>query len=137
MDLQQIVYSSQPFGYDSASLMQILNDARFCNARDGVTGALVCRHDIFLQILEGPKDAIDRTLERIRQDDRHLNVTLHVSAPVSGRMFGDWAMLHDPARSWLWPPDRIVDGTPQDVTPEEILGVFSRLAADVMPRPSG
>ena len=52
-DLIQIIYMSQPFGYDEAMLAGILLDARRCNKRDGITGALVCRHDIYLQLLEG------------------------------------------------------------------------------------
>ncbi|MEO1331606.1 MAG: BLUF domain-containing protein, partial [Pseudomonadota bacterium] len=51
-DLTQLVYSSQPFGYDDIMLNGILNDARRCNLRDDITGALVCRHDIYLQLLE-------------------------------------------------------------------------------------
>jgi len=45
-DLIQIIYSSQPFGFDEAMLSGILLDARRCNTRDGITGALVCRRDI-------------------------------------------------------------------------------------------
>ena len=53
--LVQLIYSSQPFGYDSTTLQTILNDARRCNTRDGISGALVCRHDIYVQLLEGSK----------------------------------------------------------------------------------
>ncbi|NCV67989.1 MAG: blue light sensor protein, partial [Rhodobacteraceae bacterium] len=49
----QIIYASQPLGYDSATLHTILDVARKCNARDNVSGALVCRQDIYLQLLEG------------------------------------------------------------------------------------
>jgi hypothetical protein len=36
-------------------------------------------------------------LAGIERDDRHLEVRLHVAESVSERMFGDWAILHDPA----------------------------------------
>ncbi|EFL88199.1 bluf domain-containing protein [Ahrensia sp. R2A130] len=37
------------------------------------------------------------TLDRIKRDDRHVNLVLHVEASASERMFGEWDMLHDPA----------------------------------------
>jgi len=48
MDIFQAIYSSQPLGFDSAILSGILLDARRCNTRDGITGALICRADIYL-----------------------------------------------------------------------------------------
>ena len=42
-------------------------DARRCNVRDGVTGALICRDDLFLQMLEGPEAAVEATHARIRR----------------------------------------------------------------------
>lgn len=129
MDLKQIIYSSQPFGYDDAALSGILLDARLCNLRDQVTGALICRRDIYLQLLEGPADKIDATLERIKGDDRHLEVTLRCSRTVAGRMFGDWAMLHDPAVSWLWPMEEVSKGVLDTLSEEDFVAVFQRLAA--------
>ena len=130
-DLSQIIYWSQPFGYDSASLAGILLDARRCNTRDGVTGALVCRHDIFLQMLEGPADKVQATFDRISRDDRHVSVVRLVSEPVSARMFGDWAMLHDPAKSLVWSEAEVSDGVLERVSPAEVKDVFAKLAAAV------
>jgi hypothetical protein len=76
--------------------------ARRCNVRDDVTGALICRSDIYLQWLEGPEEQVKNTLERISRDDRHDEMKVQVSGGVSERMFGDWEMLHDPAVSWIW-----------------------------------
>ena len=50
----QLIYASRPFGYDDLTLTSILMQARENNARNGITGALICREDVFLQILEGP-----------------------------------------------------------------------------------
>jgi hypothetical protein len=128
MGLLQVIYSSQPFGYDDAILGTVLMDARRCNRRDGITGALICRADIYLQLLEGPEQRVQAALERIRRDDRHVNVTLHLSEPVSERMFGEWDMLHDPARSWIWTQKEIAEGAVERATPEEIREVFTRLS---------
>ncbi len=130
MEMLQIVYSSQPFGYDAGMLIGILLDARRCNTRNDVTGALICRDDIYLQLLEGPELAVRATLDRIKRDDRHLNVVEHMNRKITDRMFGRWAMLDDPATSWLWPRDRISDGVPVGATTPQILAVFERLARE-------
>jgi hypothetical protein len=109
-DLIQLLYVSKPFGYDAPTLGAILIDARRCNARDGITGALVCRHDAYLQLLEGPADVVKAAYQRIIRDDRHANVVELVNQAVTERMFGEWAMLHDPETSWVWSRDEIEDG---------------------------
>jgi hypothetical protein len=132
-DLIQIIYSSQPFGFDDAILSSILLDARRCNTRDGVTGALVCRHDIYLQYLEGPRPAVEAAVDRIRRDDRHLDVRVRLSEPIEERIFGDWAMLHDPAKTWIWPPEEIHGDILDRLAPQELLGVFKDLSEKAGP----
>ncbi|MBV0912835.1 BLUF domain-containing protein [Anianabacter salinae] len=127
MSVFRAIYSSRPFGFDTAILSGILLDARRLNDRDGITGALICRNDIYLQLLEGPEDKVCDALERIKRDDRHVEVTLHVAETVTGRMFGEWAMLHDPAVTWIWSPEDIDAGAAERATPEEITGFFTRL----------
>ncbi len=127
MTLFRAIYTSRPFGFDAGILNGILMDARRANIRDGITGALLCRGDIYLQWLEGPEAQVRDALARIERDDRHLDVTLHVAESVPERMFGEWAMLHDPAASWLWSQDEVADGAVERATPEEITAVFLRL----------
>ena len=127
MSLFRAIYSSRPFGFDDGILSGVLMDARRANLRDGITGALICRGDIYLQWLEGPEDKVRNTLARIERDDRHLEVTLHVAEAMSDRMFGEWAMLHDPAASWIWSQDEVAGGAVERATPEEITAFFMRL----------
>jgi hypothetical protein len=127
VDLFKFVYTSRPFGFDESILDGILIDARHANGRDGITGALICRADIYMQWLEGPEEQLRETLKRIERDDRHLGVKVHVAEGVSERMFGEWAMLHDPAVSWIWSQDEVEQGAVERATPEEIGGVFNRL----------
>ena len=127
MDLFRAIYTSRPFGFDEAILSGILIDARRANARDGITGALICRADIYLQWLEGPETQVKSLLERIEQDDRHIEVKVHFAKRVASRVFGEWAMLHDPAASWIWPQRDVSDGAVERATPEEITGFFMRL----------
>lgn len=127
-ELVQLIYASQPFGYDSAMLSGILLDARRCNARDGITGALICRADIYLQLLEGPEPEVRAAFDRIRKDDRHIAPKLLVNRPVTDRIFGDWAMLHDPANSWIWSKEDIHNGILDRIGLAEVVELFETLA---------
>ncbi|MBS1300930.1 BLUF domain-containing protein [Loktanella sp. SALINAS62] len=132
-DLTQLIYASQPFGYDAILLSDILNDARACNLRDDITGALVCRHDIYLQLLEGPTEQVTAAYTRICRDDRHVAVHKLVSRQVTSRMFGNWAMLHDPAKSLIWTKDQIDDGILDRIPPSEIIGMFESVSRNAGP----
>ncbi len=127
----QLIYTSEPFGFDSAMLSGILTSARRNNRRDGITGALICRHDIYLQMIEGDAAMIDALFARIARDNRHLAVTELSRAEVNDRLFPDWDMLDDPARSWLWSPTEIKQGALADASPAELRAVFERVAAEI------
>jgi len=131
LDLHQIIYSSQPFGYDAAILSGVLLDARRCNERDEITGALICRRDTYLQLLEGHEAAVHSAFERISRDDRHVGVALRISEPVAERMFGDWAMLHDPSKSWLWTEQDVANGAVERAYVDDIKDVFAVLKANM------
>jgi Sensors of blue-light using FAD len=130
MNIIQLIYCSRPFGFDEAMLNGILSDARRCNERDAITGALICRADLYLQLLEGPEAAVDATFARIAKDNRHLEVNLLSRVPVAKRLFPDWAMRDDPARSWMWTQQEVADGAIKRATAAEVLSVFYRLAAE-------
>jgi hypothetical protein len=95
--------------------------------RDGITGTLIVRQDLFLQLLEGPAEAVDAAYKRISRDDRHINVRQLTRRDVSERLFAEWAMRHDPARSWMWSMDEVANGAIQQASEAEILNVFERL----------
>lgn len=126
----QLIYMSEPFGFDSAILAGILTTARRNNPRWDITGALICRQDVYLQLIEGDAAAIDMLFARISRDDRHLAVTVLNRAEVADRVFPDWAMLHDPAHTWLWTPDEVAHGALREATPGALRQVFARAAAD-------
>ena len=102
MRVVQLIYASRPFGFDAAALDAILLIARRNNAREGLTGALICRHDLFMQLLEGPRGAVTRCFERILRDDRHVEVSLLWCGDAASRLFADWSMRDDPVPSWMW-----------------------------------
>ncbi len=128
MPLLQLIYASHPFGFDSATLSAILLDARRCNARDDITGMLICRGDLFLQLLEGPAEAVEATCKRIMADDRHVDMRVLSRETVNERLFPQWSMRDDPAQSWLWTKDEVEAGKLDAAPPAEIQAVFQRLA---------
>jgi len=130
MHLIQLIYASRPFGFDNATLNGILVEARRNNPRDGITGALICRADIYLQLLEGPEAAVDSAFARIARDDRHLEVKMLYRRPAAERLFPEWAMRDDPARSWMWTKPEIAGGAIAKASPDDVLAVFARLAAE-------
>ena len=130
LSLVQLIYASKPFGFDSAILNGILADARRLNPEHDITGALICRADLYLQLLEGPKAAVEETYTRITRDDRHLEVQHLVTRPITQRLFPNWAMRHDPAQSWMWTQEEVDNGAIGRATEEEIVEVFERIAAE-------
>ncbi len=130
IDLVQLIYASRPFGFDDGMLNGILISARRNNLRDDITGALICRSDIYLQLIEGPEAAIEAAFSRIARDNRHDEVRRCVKAPITQRLFPAWAMRDDPARSWMWSMSEVDDGVIARATREDLLAVFARLAAE-------
>jgi len=130
MPLLQLTYASRPFGFDPVTLTAILFDARRCNTRDGISGALICREDLYLQLLEGPAAAVEAAYDRILRDDRHIEMRALTrrAIPEDGRMFGAWAMRDDPAQSWIWSRDEVAAGVAERATEAEVMAIFERLA---------
>jgi hypothetical protein len=126
----QLIYSSRPFGFDDTTLNSILIRARHHNALNDVTGSLICRDDLYLQLLEGPEAAVTATYDRIRADQRHVDVQLLSSLACAERLFPDWRMRHDPARSWLWTPQQVWAGAARDASTAEARAIFARIAAE-------
>ena len=125
----QLIYASRPFGYDDLTLTSILMQARKNNARNGITGALICRDDLCLQILEGPRDLVTSTFSRILRDERHVDVVNLLSSEIHRRLFPEWSMRHDPAQSWMWTPEEVARGAIGRASDQEILGIFESSSA--------
>lgn len=123
-----LVYASRPFGFDAVTLLDVLFKARTNNQKVGVTGCLICRDDLYLQMLEGDEDAVLGIYARIRRDDRHVKLTELVRAPTPTRLFGKWSMRDDPVQSWMWSRAQIDKGAVGRAKPEQVIGIFERLS---------
>ncbi len=128
MAIAQLIYCSQPFGFDEAMLGGILLQARRNNARDGLTGALIARGDIYIQLLEGPAAAVATTFARILVDNRHLAVVRLSEIETEVRLFPKWTMRDDMAPSLAWSAAEVERGAPLNLPAAEVRAVFERLA---------
>ena len=128
MNIYRLIYKSKPFGYDQAILNGILSDAINYNSKNNITGALICRDDIYLQLLEGPENEVKLTFEKISNDDRHLEIELLLKEYCNKRIFPGWNMKDDPARTWFWNKEEINSGIFNKIPKIQILEVFEKIA---------
>ena len=126
--MYRLVYSSRPFGFDESILSGLLIDSKENNQKGSITGSLLCRADIYLQLLEGPKENILKTFEKIQNDDRHLDIMILLEEETHDRLFPDWAMKDDPVESWMWSKAEVADGAVKKCSREEILDIFKIIA---------
>ncbi|MBD8484492.1 BLUF domain-containing protein [Frigoribacterium sp. CFBP 8759] len=82
--------SSYPFTDDD--LANLLMTSRSNNARLGITGMLLHREGRFIQVLEGPEEAVRERLAVIARDPRHTAVHTIVDELVEDRLFPAWTM---------------------------------------------
>lgn len=77
-------------------LMALLEQSRENNVKHDVTGMLLYKGGSFMQVIEGPDDAIDRLYANIKKDIRtHLVITL-LEDKIEAREFPAWTMgFHD------------------------------------------
>ena len=100
---------ASPKGFDRG-VEAILKTAERNNPAEGLTGALAYDDGHFIQVLEGPREAVSNRLFAIAQDDRHTAMTIVEFTEISRRRFADWTMAFvnrdtaprvGPARDWL------------------------------------
>lgn len=90
----QLMYISSVRAGADAAVAPILMASRRNNDRDGITGFLYADGRRFLQVLEGEKEAVERTFARISTDPRHCAIVVLSRRAIEAREFGDWAMAH-------------------------------------------
>ena len=98
--MRQITCISTACGEKSAELLRdIQRQSQHRNARDGLSGLLLFDGVRFLLILEGEANAVTATLERVRNDKRHLGMVMLADKTIEHAQFGSWAMLSRDARA--------------------------------------
>jgi hypothetical protein len=89
---RNVVLQAVPDATMTEAMRGILGTARRCNKANNITGALLYTASGFAQVLEGPRELVERTFERISADPRHADVTVLSFTPTERRSFPDWSM---------------------------------------------
>ncbi|MBT2500951.1 BLUF domain-containing protein [Curtobacterium sp. ISL-83] len=111
--LHSLVYmSSSTTPFDDDALEAVLAHARERNTAAGLSGLLVHRDGRFMQLLEGPYDAVMETYARIVGDPRHDSVALLVEESIHTRRFPEWSMAYDRGEEGHEPPAGFSDFLP-------------------------
>ena len=77
---------------DQKAIEGILSSARVHNASEGITGILCFGDGVFMQCIEGGRDAINRLYALILRDPRHKDVVLLRYEEITERQFSGWTM---------------------------------------------
>ncbi len=91
--LVRLIYASraaQPITPES--LHPIMRISRTHNTAAGITGVLVFADGVFVQLLEGGRNAVNALYNRIARDARHTDLVLLAYDEVAERRFAGWAM---------------------------------------------
>lgn len=93
MSVFQMMYVSGVVGaLGHQDVEDILETSRAKNAARGITGVLIYSGDMFLQVLEGDRDAVRALARRIETDPRHRNFMVLAELTAQNRAFQSWAM---------------------------------------------
>ena len=101
-----LVYKSNPVSrVTSQDVENIVNLAKKKNAALGITGILLFKDNLFLQVLEGPREKVIDLYQKIQSDSRHENVETIYEGFSSSRSFDTWSMackhLDEIDQKWL------------------------------------
>jgi hypothetical protein len=93
--LVRLLYASRTTAaIDEALIASILEQSRKYNLEHGITGLLCTATpgNVFLQLLEGGRAAVNTLYGNILRDPRHTDITLLDYAEISERRFSSWRM---------------------------------------------
>lgn len=91
MMVYQLFYVSNNISA-AAQIEDILMKSREYNSKQKVSGVLLYRGGLFLQLLEGSQEAVETLYRKIEKDPRHGNVIQLFSVVNNERLFEDWSM---------------------------------------------
>lgn len=124
-NLKHVIYTSRPTFFDIEILDNILNTSRTNNTKWDITGNLIFHSDLFLQLLEGPQDAIDSLYQNILLDNRHTDIFKLRDEITQRRLFASWTMKNDIFQSWM-----LSRGALNQLNSEDAFDIFVKLARE-------
>lgn len=93
-DLFEIIYVSQRSERVSDRMIvdEIVIPSGMNNRRLDITGILWFSEEHFLQVIEGPRDAIISLYQSIQRDSRHFDITTVSEGSIPQRSFKRWGL---------------------------------------------
>ena len=90
----QIIYASAATKdlIQSEEIDRLISKAVANNSKYNITGVLLYRSGIFIQLLEGDPESVEATFAKIKIDSRHSNVTEVARILNGSRIFPEWSM---------------------------------------------
>ncbi len=90
--LVRLLYTSRALDTAPHAIDNILSQSRQSNPASGITGVLCYGGGIFLQSLEGGRNAVNALYRQIQNDTRHTEVVLLQYEEITERRFSGWTM---------------------------------------------
>ncbi len=91
--LVRLLYASRAVGkIDCGAVQNIMQKSHAYNPGNGVTGILCHSDKVYMQVLEGGRDAINALYAKILRDARHTDVVLLHYEEISERHYAGWTM---------------------------------------------
>lgn len=91
--LVRLLYASRPTDKNTAASVEaIVAKSRTYNPEHGITGILCHSGDIFMQVLEGGREAVNQLYNTLITDPRHRDVIVLQYEEVTERRFSGWTM---------------------------------------------
>ena len=134
--LVQLTYASKTSGMlGPFDIKDILNSSARNNQRIGVTGALCLSNGIFLQQLEGDREAVNTVYHRILKDPRHKDPAILDFSEIVVRQFGTWSMGLIAAvqenRQMFLKHSMTADFNPYKMSPSTLRAFFTEMVNNV------
>ena len=126
-ELKRVVYVSEKTDVSDTTLKDIIASSKANNPEEDITGCLLSGSNSFLQLLEGPAEAINTLYSKISRDNRHKNVITLCDEKIDERLFLSWSMKLAPFENMEWSNEDFNSGNFLNITCEEALNVFVRL----------
>ena len=90
--LVRLLFASRAVDASREAIESILASARRHNPESGITGILLHGSGVFLQGMEGGRQAVSDLYGTIQRDPRHKDVVLLHYEEITERRFGGWTM---------------------------------------------
>ena len=128
VQLRRVIYVSEKVRLSEQDVADVVNVSIQNNPSKDITGCLLVGSNSFLQILEGPADAIKSLYKAISEDNRHTNVRRLCDEPLNTRLFSDWSMKSDNYNQMEWGDSALNAGNFINISADAAKNIFTRIS---------